>query len=286
MNQSINVVCIWCFLFLFSCESNSESQDNCIDEIVNEASIEAQKSERFRNIGETPNEIIKALKGVKSYDDLLSYIKERGAKNNHRARQLDFNSFHLIEDIWTKNKLRINLSYLLHDDSISLIRLASIDSNYVEIHGAELIEVDRELAIKYVSKHNQHYGTKKRIADIETELLSAFHRVALACGYGATFYDSLAIEMLQAANNNDIKYITSLLTSLSPENQTLGILGIMRMEQLGFKSDIETQKVIKHLKAKNTSICACITCAGGYFELKNYLRAYKWEEVFQKCPRY
>lgn len=246
---------------------------------VSEQEIVSIKNEQYEDIGVNPQQIVNNLKTVKEYQDVLKFIKERGSKNNRMARKLDFDTFQLIEDIWTKNGLRININYIINNNEIKYGLIESIDSNYVEIFGEEEFFRDENFLFSYISNHNEMYGTNKEIHDFLSEIIYKRDKVRIACGYDAKGYGRREIELFRAIKSEDVDYIVKLLTSMNPEEQTLGIVGIEKLMKNGYKSSKRENEIIKHLKNRNTSIFACITCAGSVFKLKKYLDSYDWSYI-------
>lgn len=246
---------------------------------LSEEQVVMLKAPEYVDIGTTPKEIIAKLKQVRNYVDLLKYIKDRGQKNNRHAKQLDFKVFLLIEDIWTTNNLRVNLCYLVKNDSVKYGLIRSIDSSYVEKHGEIEFVREKSFLTDYVAKHNELYRTNKQDQDFINEVIKQIYTINIAVGNAATGYGDRERELFKAINRLDYSYVLNLLTSMNLENQTLGIIGMEKLSSKGVKIDDHTNKIIKHLKTRNSSISCSITCVGGKFKLSRYLGAYEWDKI-------
>lgn len=246
---------------------------------ISEEQVVMLKAPEYVDIGTTPKEIIAKLKQVRNYVDLLKYIKDRGMKNNRHAKELDFKAFLLIEDIWTTNDLRINLCYIVQNDSVKYGLISSIDSNYVEKHGKIEFVREKSFLTDYVAKHNALYKTNKQNQDFINEVIKQNHVVNIAAGMSANWYGDREKKLFKAINRLDYSYVLNLLTSMNLENQTLGIIGMEKLSSKGVKIDEHTNKIIKHLKTRNSFISCSITCVGGKFKLSRYLGAYEWDKI-------
>ena len=255
---------------------------SCLEEKVDELSEEniiLSKAPEFIEIGRTPEKIIDNLKGINKYEELLEFIENRGITNNRLARKLDFNTFELIEDIWTKNNLRVNLKYIVCKNEIVYGKVESIDSNHVEIHGEYEFTNDAYFIEDYVEKHNEIYSANKTSSDFYEEVIRERNTLEVACGYDGKNYGENEIQLFESIEKQNIEYVTNLLKSLNIEKQALGVIGIERLIEKGILIDERLEQISNHVKTKNSTIFGCITCVGGHHKLNNYLNSIDWSQV-------
>lgn len=253
-----------------------ETTINFTEESIGELRVENQKE-----IGKTPIDIVESLRSIKTYNDILEYVN--GAKfNQQQIQSLAHNSFNIYETIVTKKHYKIKMSYVLHKDLISYLKLYSIDSSYQELYGEELIEINKQEAKEYLDKYNKEYGTKKSIEDFQIELLGGEKEIKLACGYSTNYYGEEEKQMVLATRRRETKHLDKLLESLKPEKKVLGLLGYRELLRQGVKVENDTEKKLEKLIERNMTIQACMNCMSDYYKLENYLKSYYWDKVFAK----
>jgi hypothetical protein len=204
--NKIIIISLACFIF--SC---CRQQANNAALYLTEEDAERAISNEFNLIGEDSTSIVNNLSKCLTHNDILKYINDRGQKNNRKAINLGFNSYQLIEDIWTQERKRINLIYLIHGDSISYINVTSIDSSYSEIHKNQVIEINKSLAQRYISTHNTTFNTNKVISDYLTELVSKIYSVQMTCGFDGSIYKDEGVKLVEAVKKimiNHCQFIT------------------------------------------------------------------------------
>lgn len=250
-----------------SCDNKSE---------LTELQIESLRANEYRDIGRTIEEIVEHLRLVESYNDLLKFIKDRGVKNNRTARKLDFDVFHLKEDIWTQNNWRINLSYIVYENKIRYGLIESIDTNYTEISGNIEFVRDEGFITKYIRLHNERYQSQKSVEDFIEEVIKENEVIKIACGNNVKVYGAKEKTLYRQIEIQNYEYVRNLLTSINPEQQTLGIIGFEKIQELGYSVSSADIEIIDQLKKRNSSILACVYCELREIKLEKYLEAYDW----------
>ena len=245
------------------------------DELSEEDKI-LQKDTKYTEIGRTPKEIIGNLKGIVKYEELLEFIENRGVTNNRLARKLDFETFELIEDIWTNNSLTVNLRYIVSKNEIVYGEIESIDSNYVEIIGEYEFINNESFIEEYVERHNEIYAANTTTSDFYEEVIIEKNTLVKACGYDGENYGKKEIQLFESINNRDVEYVINLLKSMNIEQQTLGVIGLERLMDRGILIDKRLKQISNHIKVKNSTIFGCISCVGGHYKLEKYLNSYDW----------
>lgn len=141
----------------------------------------------------------------------------------------------------------------------------------------------------YLSKHNQLYKTSKTTQDFAGELIDQNDPIIMFAGYGGNHYGDREIGLIKAVSRLDYDYVLHLLTSMNPEDQTLGVMGMRKFKSKGMTIDENASEVIRHLINRNTSIPYHITCVGGESKLNSFLDRCDWNkaldvEIKQKNP--
>lgn len=264
-------------LFFSCCQVEGDAIQE--EEILTVEVMLSKRASEYIDIGEKSDEIIANLTQVTTYGDILQFIRGRGEFNNVKCRKLDFETFQFIEDIRTKDKKRINLVYLVRNDSVKYGVIESIDSNYIELVTRTEFKRDDDFINKYVNNHNRLYLTRKTNEDFILETIKTRDAIRVACGNAATGYGEKEKTLFKEIRKKNSSYVMDLLTSMNPEEQAMGIVGVRKLTEAGIEFDEETIRIVNHILRKNTSVYACMTCMYGLFELDEYLIEYRWSAI-------
>nr|WP_299386721.1 hypothetical protein [Allomuricauda sp.] len=131
-----------------------------------------------------------------------------------------------------------------------------ITGNVVLLGGASKNVLD-----EYIFKHNQLYETKLSSQDMISQL-SNLYEVGYDCGLRGTWASKKTREAMTYVAKKRKKELNKLLTSISPELQTLGALGLLSIDKLN-----KTQtRIIIHLTQRNSVINSCKGEQSGFGE--------------------
>jgi hypothetical protein len=239
----------------------------------------ARRASEFVDIGTESEEILENLRKVVIYDDVLEFIFQRVDKNNVRCRKLDFETFQFFEDIWTKNNMRINLMYLVKNDSVQYGIISSIDSSGVKIVNEEEFKRNTHFIEAYIQNHERIYGIRKTMEEFIKEVVDTKYQIRIACGLSCSFYGEKEKMLFKEVQNQNTAHVLTLLTSMIPEEQALGIIGIKKLSEAGIYLDEEILKIVDHILKKNTTVFACMTCQSDFYKLDRYLKFYDWSKI-------
>lgn len=117
---------------------------------------------------------------------------------------------------------------------------------------------------KYISDHNKFYSTKLQASDFREQIM-AEHVVGFGCGFVGLDIPESSRKVLVLIKRKNTKMLNELLTSFSPELQTLGAIGLLKTNKV---NEVQ-QKVILHLEERNSAISSCSGCLYGLGETFN-----------------
>ncbi|WP_417887976.1 hypothetical protein [Zunongwangia sp.] len=117
---------------------------------------------------------------------------------------------------------------------------------------------------QYTSKHNKYYDTNLDQPDFIEQLLKEYV-VGFGCGFSGKQISKESKKSIRYAKKRNFKKLNELLTSFSPELQTLGVIGILKIGKI---TDLQ-KKIIQHLKKRNSVIYSCSGCLYGIGETFN-----------------
>ncbi len=135
----------------------------------------------------------------------------------------------------------------------------------------EVFKESSDFIEDYVSKHNKFYKSNFNQSDFEKQFLSEYI-VGFGCGFAGDEISKESNESLKYSKDKNIEKLNAFLTSFSPELQTLGTIGLLKIGKI---SD-EQNKIIKHLKNRNSNINSCAGCIYGLeYPFKTMIKRYE-----------
>lgn len=274
INRKLSLILI---IILSSCHVEEVPYQG--EEILTVEGMLSRRANHFIDIGETEEEILGHLSEVIIYNDILQFIKERGQKNNVECRKLDFETFQFVEDIWTKEGKRINLIYLVKNDTVQFGVIESIDSNYITVVEKTEFKRNSSFIQAYLDNHNRIYSASKTTDDFIHEIINTIEEIRIACGYLGTGYGHREKKLFQEIKKKNKTYIIHLLSSMNPEEQVMGIIGMRKLMETDIRFKKEKVQIIDHILKKNTAVYACITCIYDLYKLDKYLSGYDWSKI-------
>lgn len=251
--------------------SNQVSAKETTISDLSEEQMAMQRATDHWKIGTTPEKIINHLRKASKYADLLKYTEARSD-----VKKLDFNTFLVSNYFWVKEYVGLSLIYIVQHDSIRYGLASSAD---IKGFGKKEFVRDDAFLNDYLSKHNDLYHTHKKRQDFIDELIRQDEPIKLCAGYSKCVYGDREILFFQAVKRSDYGYVLNLLTSINPENQALGIIGMEKLKSKGLAIDENILKIIEHLKTRNTSVSYHITCVSGQKKLNRFLASDNWNKT-------
>lgn len=172
--------------------------------------------------------------------------------NHHRISIANISGWDLKLNLFSKNGIFIfgwiseyNFSDNIHSD----IRTLKNSTEFLE---------------SYISLHNEYYKTELSKENFKEQFLTEYV-VGFGCGLSGEQISKESKKTLRYAKNGKKRKLTNYLTSFSPELQTLGTIGLLKIGKISY----EQHKLIGHLKERNSKIFSCAGCLYGIGETYN-----------------
>ena len=152
---------------------------------------------------------------------------------------------------------------IIHKNGVILIGNVSIQTISInrEIKSDYYFKENSIFIKQYVEKHNQKYGSHQIEHDFYDFLMSGYI-VGFGCGESGNYINPISKETLRLIKKKNIAKLNEMLTSINPELQTLGAIGLIRINKLTVKQ----QEIIAELKKKNSVIFSCGGCVFNFGE--------------------
>jgi len=128
----------------------------------------------------------------------------------------------------------------------------------------KLFKSSPKLFTEYVFNHNKYYETNLDEREFKNQILDEYV-VGFACGFSGKEISKESKKSIRYSNNKNSKKLNELLTSFSPELQTLGAIGLIKINKITDKQNV----IIDHLKKRNSIIFSCSGCVYGSGETFN-----------------
>ncbi|MCH4824617.1 hypothetical protein ML462_15695 [Gramella lutea] len=169
-------------------------------------------------------------------------------------RKIDFGYKHhrILVMPYSGSDLKIN--FISYNNKI-VVGWISENSVSKGILNTEYFKSNDSFIEDYITKHNKFYNTNFRKEDFDKEILNEY-TVGFGCGMAGTEIPDISEKTLKLIERGSIKKLNSFLRSISPEVQTLGAIGILRIGKI----NKEQRKIIDHLKMRNSKVYSCSGC--------------------------
>lgn len=152
---------------------------------------------------------------------------------------------------------------IIHENGVILIGNVSIQtvSDDRQIKSDYYFKENSNFVKQYLEKHNIKYGSNQKEQDFYDFLMSEY-TVGFGCGELGNYINPISKETLRLIKKKNIAKLNEMLTSINPELQTLGAIGLIRINKLTIKQ----QEIIEELKKKNSVIFSCGGCVFNFGE--------------------
>lgn len=240
---------------------------------------ERQKEHNISKIGSTVEEILKTFDRIEHYDNINEIIGVRDFKNRTREQRLDFNASCINEYILAGDGLTVEIRYMINGKNLMYGEIVSIDSVFHNLVTDIIFYRNDELLNSYIKSHYEFYGKRYSKSKLIDEIFHDRKELRIACGNGGNSYGEREIKLLKSTERNDIEYTEEMLSSILPEYQVLGLIGIKKLAEREVQLPVRMNKLESHILDKNSLISACITCTSGFYTTEEYLMKYNWDKV-------
>ncbi|UMB61197.1 hypothetical protein MHL31_03095 [Lutibacter sp. A80] len=203
--------------------------------------------------------------------ELISSIKTADFKTlsvlttfDEIERKIDFGYEHHRILVMPNPGLDIKVNFISKNGKIIIGWVSEYDLSKDKHIDISTFKNNLEFLNNYIKNHNDFYKTQLNESDFKEQILTEYV-VGFGCGEVGLDIPSESKKTLRLSKNKNKKALNRYLTSFSPELQTLGTIGLLKIGNL---SDDQKQ-IIEHLKNINSVIFSCSGCLYGLGETFN-----------------
>lgn len=172
-------------------------------------------------------------------------------------------------DINIDDKIKIN--FISKNGNLQFGWISKFDTYYNKIIQTEEIKPAQSKIKSYLTIHNSLYNSELTEKDLKVQILAEYI-VGFGCGYSGNSISNESSKMIKYVKLKDINNLHKWLTSFSPELQTLGAIGLIRLREMNKKQ----KEIIELLEKRNTVILNCMGCTYSYNnQFKKLIELYK-----------
>ncbi|MCF4100044.1 hypothetical protein L1I30_00050 [Gillisia sp. M10.2A] len=180
-------------------------------------------------------------------------------------RKIDFGYKHYRILVMPNSGSELKINFVSKDDEIIIGWVSEYSSNKGVLEN-QIFKADKSFNKYYIKKHNDFYNSNLTIEDFEEQIIQEAV-VGFGCGEVGLDIPKESKAMFRWEKNGRINKLNDYLKSFSPELQTLGAIGLLKINDLSK----EQTKIINHLKMRNSVIMSCSGCLYGLNDTFNDL---------------
>ena len=180
-------------------------------------------------------------------------------------RELDFGYIQHKFLIYPNPGWILKINSISKDDKIVMILITEFNDSKDKNIQTDLINKDLSFINKYLNQHNQFYDTNLTELNFRKQFTTDYV-VGFNCGYSGSDSSKESRNIMKWSNRDKLEKLDLYLTSISPELQVLGAIGLLKNGTINLKQE----RIIEHLKKRNTLIYGCNGC--------NYGASYNFNE--------
>lgn len=227
---------------------------------------------------------IQSISGQNNITELKSFVEniEQVDSLTVKIEKANFKTFEILQ-VLVELERKIDFEYKHHRISIAHmsgwdIKLNLFSKNGVIVFGwiseynlsdhihsdIRTLKNSTEFLESYISLHNEYYKTELSKKDFKEQFLTEYV-IGFGCGLSGEQISRESQKALKYAKNRNKRKLNNYLTSFSPELQTLGTIGLLKIGKISS----EQYRLIRHLKDRNSTIFSCSGCLYGIGETYN-----------------
>ena len=192
-------------------------------------------------------------------DSLKSkHMPSRSNFDNYLDRDLDFGYRHQRLNLEI-NFERFQIDILKKSDTVLVVSVNT--ENYKKLTFSQL---DTPKVGIYLKERNKFYRSVKTAKMLVNEI-SKDEMFAFYCGDGSPKTDK-GLEIEKLVENEQTNEISEFLKSLNVETQAFGVAGFEMLVRQGYALPSDINKIIKHIKKRNSETIICSGCLAGLVE--------------------
>jgi len=183
---------------------------------------------------------------------------------NELERQIDFGFEHHRILVMPYSGWELKLNLISKNGKIQIAWISEFDSNKEKHMNTLTITKNSDFLKEYVKNHNKFYKNELTESDFEKQILNEYV-VGFGCSINGLDIPKESKRMLKFVKRKSREKLNKYLTSFSPELQTLGTIGLLKIGKI----TAEQNRLIEHLKNRNSVIFSCSGCSYGIEETFN-----------------
>tara|TARA_R100000306_G_C4375449_1_gene141762 strand:+ start:64 stop:801 length:738 start_codon:yes stop_codon:yes gene_type:complete len=176
-------------------------------------------------------------------------------------RKIDFGFTHIRILIMPYSSWDLKLNLISKKGEIQIAWISEFDPSKNKLLKTVTVNKNSEFLSKYLIQHNEFYKTKLTESDFESQTINEYV-VGFGCSIDGLDIPKESKKMLKLVKRKNRKELNKYLTSFSPELQTLGTIGLLKIGKI----TAEEKHLIDHLKNRNSVIFSCSGCSYGIGE--------------------
>lgn len=196
---------------------------------------------------------------VYQLDTLKSkFIPSRSHVNDYFNRDIDFRFKHRRITM-SLNFAGYQIDLLCRNDTVFLCSIITADYKSINYD-----KFDKKVIGQFLKQRNKFYSSSKTPQQLIKEI-SLPEEYAFYCGDGMPkTQKGKYIEQL--VDDEDTETLIDMLKSINCETQAYGVAGLEMLEKRDYQISYDTQKLIDHVKKRNSELIVCSGCLSGLIE--------------------
>ena len=231
---------IFSFLFFLSVQGQGKKETSAYFDLI-KAIVTTEK------LG---NNLVYRLDTLKS-----KFIPSRSHVNDYFNRDIDFGFKHRRITM-SLNFAGYQIDVLCKNDTIFLSSITSVDYKGINYDNFEKTVIDQ-----FLKERNNFYSSSKTSQQLLKEI-SLTEEYAFYCGDGMPkAQKGKYIEQL--VDNENVETLINIVKSFNCETQAYGVAGLEMLEKRNYQIPYDIQKLINHIKMRNSELITCSGCISG-----------------------
>lgn len=204
-------------------------------------------------IENTGNNLVYRLDTLKQ-----KFIPSRSNLNDYFNRDIDFGFMHR-RIIMSLNFSSYRIDLLCRNDTIYLSSISSADYKSINYDN-----YNKEMIEQFLKERNGLYNSQKTPGELIKEI-SFPEEYAFHCGDGMSKTKRGAyIERL--VDDENTATLIEMLKNFNCETQAYGVAGLEMLKKKAYQISYGAQKLIDHIKNRNSELIICAGCLSGLVE--------------------
>lgn len=186
------------------------------------------------------------------------FIPSRSNLNDYLNRDNDFGFKHR-RIIMSLNFASYRIDLLCRNDTIYLSSISSAD-----YQGINYDNHNKEVIAQFLKERNNLYNSLKTPGELIKEI-SLPEEYAFHCGDGMS-KTKRGVYIERLVDDENTATLIEMLKSFNYETQAYGVAGLEMLKKKAYQISYDAQKLIDHIKKRNSELIICAGCLSGLVE--------------------